>query len=135
MSTSQTKLNVAAVAVLATAGLALAVPAQASTESQIQGQKLVRCFGVNAAHRNMCATATGSCAGTAKEARDPNAFILVPEGVCGMIDGGSTHPGKVAAKRIQHFNNLPADQHKKAAMMHDQMQEKVLKDSMADSHA
>lgn len=129
MSTNKTKLNVAAIAVMATAGLAAAAPANASAVSQIKGEKLVRCFGVNAAHKNMCATATGSCAGTDAKARDPNAFILVPAGVCTMIEGGSTQPGQVASKRIHHFMNLPAEQHKKAAEQHNMMQEKVLKQS------
>lgn len=128
-STTKTKLNVAAIAVLATAGLAAAAPASASAVSQIKGEKLVRCFGINAPHKNMCATATGSCAGTDAKARDPDAFVLVPAGVCSMIDGGSTHPGQVASKRIHHFMSLPAEQHKKAARQHDMMQRKVLNES------
>ena len=130
MSTTKTKLNAAALAVLATAGLTAAAPASASPASQIKGEKLVRCFGVNAPHRNMCATATGSCAGTDAKARDPNAFILVPAGVCSMIDGGSTQPGQAAAQRINHFNNLPAAQHQQATKQHRMMQEKVLKESL-----
>lgn len=127
MSTSKAKLSVAAAAALAATSFAASLPANASAVSQIKGEKLVRCFGVNAAHRNMCATATGSCAGTDAKARDPSAFILVPAGVCGLIDGGTTHPDKVAVKRMHHFMNLPAAEHKKAAMMHDRMQEAVLK--------
>jgi len=61
--------------------------------------KMVKCFGVNAAHRNDCKTATGSCAGTDPKARDPNAFILVPHGVCGKIAGGTTHPSDTARTR------------------------------------
>ena len=66
--------------------------------------KMVKCFGVNAAHRNDCKTATGSCAGTDPKARDPNAFILVPQGVCGMIAGGTTHPSQTAYKREKMFH-------------------------------
>jgi len=123
-------LNITAAAVLAAAGLSVGMPAQASPISQMKNQKYVRCYGVNAPHRNMCATATGSCAGTDAKARDPNAFIFVPAGVCGMIDGGSTHPGTVAMKRIEHYKKLPAAEHKKAAMMHEKNQLKVLKESM-----
>lgn len=68
------------------------------------GPKMVKCFGVNAAHRNDCKTATGSCAGTDPKARDPNAFILVPQGVCGMIAGGTTHPTQTAHKREEMFH-------------------------------
>lgn len=66
--------------------------------------KMVKCFGVNAARRNDCKTATGSCAGTDPKARDPNAFILVPQGVCGMIAGGTTHPSQAAHKREEMFH-------------------------------
>lgn len=69
------------------------------------GPKVVKCFGVNAAYRNDCKTATGSCAGTDPMARDPNAFILVPKGVCGMIADGTTHPGTVARKRIDGLHH------------------------------
>ncbi len=122
-------LKVAAAAVVATAGLSIA-PAHASPISQMKSEHYVRCFGVNAPHRNMCATATGSCAGTDAKARDPNGFVFVPAGVCGMIDGGTTHPGKLAAKRIAHYENLPPAEHKKAQMMHRMRQEKVLKESL-----
>lgn len=67
--------------------------------------KMVRCFGVNAAHRNDCKTATGSCAGTDAKARDRNAFVMLPQGVCGMIEGGTAEPSKVAYKRIEAFHH------------------------------
>ncbi|APZ43222.1 DUF2282 domain-containing protein [Acidihalobacter ferrooxydans] len=98
--------------------------------TQMQHEKFVRCYGVNAPYRNMCATATGSCAGTDAKARDPSAFIFVPAGVCGMIDGGTTHPSAAAAKRIEHFKSLPAAERKMATQMHHERQEKVLKESL-----
>lgn len=122
-------LKMAAVAAVTTTGLSIA-PAHASPVSQMKQEHYVRCFGVNAAHRNMCATATGSCAGTDAKARDPNGFIFVPAGVCGMIDGGTTQPGKMAAKRIAHYESLPPAERKKAQMMHRMRQETVLKESL-----
>lgn len=130
MSARNTTLKLAVVAALSTTGLSVPMVAQASPLSQIKHEKYVRCFGVNAPYRNMCATATGSCAGTDAKARDPNGFVFVPKGVCGMIDGGTTHPGKQAAKRIEHYKNLPPAEHAKAQMMHRERQEKVLKESL-----
>ena len=47
-----------------------------------------KCYGVAAALQNDCQTATHSCAGEAKEARDPGSWIYVPAGTCTKIDGG-----------------------------------------------
>ena len=98
------------------------------------GPKMVKCFGVNAAHRNDCKTATGSCAGTDPKARDPNAFILVPQGVCGMIAGGTTKPGTVALKREESFQQqlktMSPAQRKAALKMIEERQEKVHKESL-----
>ena len=58
--------------------------------------KMEKCFGVNAAHKNDCATPGHSCAGQDSKARDPNAFVLMPAGLCGKIDGGKT----MAAKKM-----------------------------------
>lgn len=56
--------------------------------------KMEKCFGVNAAHKNDCATPGHSCAGQDSKARDPDAFVLMPAGLCGKIDGGKTMPAK-----------------------------------------
>ncbi|PLX38889.1 MAG: hypothetical protein C0605_07125 [Hyphomicrobiales bacterium] len=53
-----------------------------------------KCFGVAAAGKNDCATATSSCAGTAKADRQGDAFIAVPKGLCMKISGGSLKPSK-----------------------------------------
>jgi len=98
----------AASSALAVSGQALAAP------------KMVRCFGINAAHKNQCKTATGSCAGTDAKARDPNAFVFVPTGVCGLIDGGTTKPGPQAQARL---NGL----HKKLEAMSPAKRQAVLK--------
>lgn len=51
---------------------------------------LSKCFGINAAFKNDCQTPGHSCAGQDSKARDPQAFIAVPAGLCSKIDGG--HP-------------------------------------------
>ena len=82
----------AASSALCVSGVALAAP------------KMVQCFGINAPHKNQCKTATGSCAGTDVKARDPNAYVFVPTGVCELIDGGTTTPGPLAKERITAFH-------------------------------
>lgn len=57
---------------------------------------LVRCYGINAVGRNDCAAGAHSCAGQATIARDPDSFVLLPEGDCQKIAGGSLKPGKPA---------------------------------------
>lgn len=54
--------------------------------------KMQKCYGINAAHKNDCASPGHSCAGQDARARDGNAFVLVPAGLCSKIDGGSTTP-------------------------------------------
>jgi uncharacterized membrane protein len=51
-----------------------------------------KCYGVAKAGKNDCQTATSSCAGTAKEDRQADAFIALPKGSCEKIVGGSTTP-------------------------------------------
>ena len=53
-----------------------------------------KCYGVAAAGKNDCATATSSCAGTAKADRQTDAFIAVPKGLCLKISGGSLKSSK-----------------------------------------
>ncbi|EFP98365.1 DUF2282 domain-containing protein [Vibrio caribbeanicus] len=49
-----------------------------------------KCYGVSKAGKNDCATKTSSCAGTAKEDNQSDAFVVVPKGLCGKLTGGST---------------------------------------------
>ncbi len=67
----------------------------------------VRCWGVNAAYKNDCLTATGSCAGTDPHAHDPSAYVWMPVGICTEI-GGSAVPSAKAAAHIRKFLALPA---------------------------
>jgi len=47
------------------------------------------CYGINAAHKNDCKSPGHSCAGQDSQARDANAFVALPDGLCGKIDGGT----------------------------------------------
>ncbi|WP_026960002.1 MULTISPECIES: DUF2282 domain-containing protein [Aliagarivorans] len=49
-----------------------------------------KCYGVSKAGQNDCATKTSSCAGTAKEDGQKDAFVVVPKGLCEKLIGGST---------------------------------------------
>ena len=58
-----------------------------------------KCYGVAAAGKNDCQTATNSCAGTAEKDRQPDAFVNLPKGLCSKIAGGSLTAAAPAAKK------------------------------------
>ncbi|MFL6622197.1 MAG: DUF2282 domain-containing protein [Sulfurifustaceae bacterium] len=51
-----------------------------------------RCYGVAKAGKNDCATATSSCATTAKHDFQKDAWVYVPKGTCVKLAGGSLQP-------------------------------------------
>lgn len=51
-------------------------------------KKMEQCYGVNAAYKNDCKSPGHSCAGQDTKARDPEAFVAMPAGLCAKIDGG-----------------------------------------------
>lgn len=129
MKESPVKGQKSAIKLTAATLLASSTMLAAGSALAATGPKLVRCFGVNAAYRNDCKTATGSCAGTDPKARDPNAFILVPQGVCGMIAGGTTRPSPIALKRIDQFHrklmNMSPSERKSTMRMLKEKQAKI----------
>ena len=54
--------------------------------------KFEKCYGIVKSGKNDCATATSSCAGTAKRDNQPDAWVYVPTGTCDKIVGGSDKP-------------------------------------------
>jgi uncharacterized membrane protein len=94
--------RIAAASVLSAAiGLAFAMQApvaQAADVPQVVKDNMMKmakdhlekCYGINAVAKNDCAEGLHSCAGQATQARDPKSFVMVPAGVCGKIQGGST---------------------------------------------
>lgn len=85
MNKSTTKIVSAAVLALSSGSLFLAGEATAAD--------MEKCYGVAAAGKNDCQTATSSCAGTSTSDRQVDAFIAVPKGTCGKIAGGQLKAG------------------------------------------
>lgn len=81
--------------------LALSAPLRAADTPQpvkdnmARAQKLhlQKCYGINAVAKNDCAEGAHSCAGQADMARDPKSFVLLPQGDCQKIAGGSLTAG------------------------------------------
>jgi uncharacterized membrane protein len=71
-----------------TAALALPFAAHAQP-APVPQYTVEKCYGIAAATENDCQTATHSCAGESKQARDKESWIYVPAGTCTKIDGGS----------------------------------------------
>jgi uncharacterized membrane protein len=51
-----------------------------------------KCFGVVKAGSNDCQTASNSCAGTAAQDGQGDAWIYLPKGLCEKLVGGSLEP-------------------------------------------
>jgi uncharacterized membrane protein len=81
-------------AIAGSLGFSAASSASAAGMAGDAAMSMVKCYGINAAHKNDCKAAGHSCAGQDAKARDPNAFVELPAGVCEKIDGGSTTPAK-----------------------------------------
>jgi uncharacterized membrane protein len=79
-------LSLAAAAVAAVVALPLLASAGPAPTPQFSAEK---CFGIAAASQNDCQTASHSCAGESKQARDANSWVYVPVGTCSKIAGGS----------------------------------------------
>lgn len=64
-------------------------PQQQKTMAMMKKMNYSPCYGINAAYKNDCQSPGHSCAGQDSKARDPNAFVAVPAGLCTKIDGGA----------------------------------------------
>lgn len=67
---------------------------QQKTAKYMQANKYVKCYGVNAAYKNDCKSPGHACAGQDSHARDPNAFVAMPAGLCTVVAHGSLTPGR-----------------------------------------
>lgn len=54
--------------------------------------QMEKCYGVAKAQMNDCHTSHSSCAGSATKDSQPDAFLLMPQGLCDKIVGGSLKP-------------------------------------------
>jgi uncharacterized membrane protein len=85
-----TSTNITKSTVLAASALALALSVNISSPSSALAQEgMEKCYGVAAAGKNDCATATSSCAGTSASDNQTDAFIYLPAGTCSKVTGGS----------------------------------------------
>ena len=92
-------LGVASVATAAMAQSSMAMSGDMAkmkkeqTMAMMHKDKFAPCYGVNAAYKNDCQSPGHSCAGQDSKARDPQAFVAMPAGLCTKIDGGSLKAG------------------------------------------
>ena len=87
---AQTILSSALLSLLAAGALGAATTAHAADKMAASATQ--KCYGVNAAMKNDCQSPGHSCAGQDGKARDPQAFVAVPAGLCVKLDGGSLQP-------------------------------------------
>lgn len=59
------------------------------TDAMMKKMHYAPCYGINAAYKNDCVSPGHSCAGQDPKARDPQAFVAMPAGLCTKIAGGS----------------------------------------------
>jgi uncharacterized membrane protein len=78
-------------AVTAISGL-LALGATGMASNALAAEDVEKCFGVVKAGQNDCQTANSSCAGTAKNDGQGDAWVYLPAGTCEKIVGGSLEP-------------------------------------------
>lgn len=60
-----------------------------SVALQASAAEMEKCYGVAKAGKNDCQTANSSCAGTSKTDGQKDAWVLVPQGTCAKLNGGS----------------------------------------------
>lgn len=51
-----------------------------------------KCYGIAAAGKNDCGTATHSCAASSTKGADGASWVYLPTGTCKKIEGGSLTP-------------------------------------------
>ncbi len=57
-----------------------------------------KCYGVAAAGKNDCGTATTACAATVNVGGDCEAWVYVPKGLCAKLNGSSTNKPAATCK-------------------------------------
>lgn len=109
---TQTAIKSALLGLLAVGTLGVAGTAAAS-DNAMGAHNMQKCYGVNAANKNDCNTPGHSCAGTDSKARDPNAYVSMPAGLCEKLAGGSLKPANGMMKQ----DSMKHDSMKKGGMM------------------
>ena len=86
MQVDSKSVSLVAAAFASVVALPLLASAGPAPEPQFTAEK---CYGIAASSQNDCQTATHSCAGESKQARDASSWVYVPVGTCAKIAGGS----------------------------------------------
>jgi len=71
---------------------ALAAALCAAAMASAQAQETERCYGVAKAGQNDCKAGSHDCKGQSEVDADPDSFVLLPDGTCKKIEGGSLQP-------------------------------------------
>jgi uncharacterized membrane protein len=85
-TTSRAKMLAAAI------GTLVAMSATQLAQAAEAAQQLERCYGVNKAGKNDCATGAHTCMTLSKIDRDDKSWVNVPKGTCDKLAGGSLTP-------------------------------------------
>ena len=80
-----------AIASAAVAGL-FALTTLGAVGTAYAEDKPEKCYGIVKAGKNDCQTSSGSCAGTARNDGQADAWIYLPKGTCEKIVGASLKP-------------------------------------------
>jgi len=86
-------MNVKNMTIAAAIGSLLAVGVASASDQQGAKDAKVKCYGVAKAGKNDCATASHSCAGSAKKDNDPTEWKHMPKDECEKA-GGKTSDDK-----------------------------------------
>ena len=85
-----------AISIMKTISVALPILCMAHAGAQVHPEKPTyryeKCHAVVRARMNDCFTASNSCAGTAREDGQRDAWVYVPAGTCEKIAGGNLTP-------------------------------------------
>lgn len=74
---------------------------QAVSASLDATQSTEKCYGVVKAGRNDCNSAKASCAGSSTKDRQPDAYVLMPKGLCEKLVGAHLEPHKNLASSLE----------------------------------
>lgn len=83
MKKADTLVKLAMSTLLALTTSSLVSPATAASP------EMEKCYGIVKKGMNDCQTKTASCAGSATQDNQPDAFLFLPKGTCTKIVGGS----------------------------------------------
>ena len=87
-------MNLKTIAIASAVGSLLALGSAAVSAADAAGKE--KCLGVAAAGQNDCAGNAHSCAGQAKNDKDPKEWKYVPKGECEKMGGKLAAPEKKA---------------------------------------